>query len=143
MDRRQSSARCELGSGRFARAHKSGSVVRRSDGDSLRALSLREICCPTQDILHLTARKPAYTTRQSLAGETVSLKGARCAESPPATKALDPDPFPCRSLRHVVYAALLHFGLETASVKRALRTVPWAQRKWRDGCGTSELLTCA
>src|SRR5580693_10449620 len=34
--------------------------------------------------------------------------------SPPATKALDPDPFPCRSLRHAVYAALLHFGLETA-----------------------------
>jgi cupin fold WbuC family metalloprotein len=34
--------------------------------------------------------------------------------SPPATKALDPDPFPRRSLRHVVYAALLHFGLETA-----------------------------
>jgi hypothetical protein len=32
----------------------------------------------------------------------------------PATKALDPDPFPCRSLRHAVYAALLHFGLETA-----------------------------
>jgi hypothetical protein len=29
--------------------------------------------------LHLTGRKPAYTTRQSLAGETVSLKGARCA----------------------------------------------------------------
>src|SRR5580704_4992170 len=34
--------------------------------------------------------------------------------SPPATKALDPDPFPRRSLRHAVYAALLHFGLETA-----------------------------
>src|SRR6202030_2800389 len=34
--------------------------------------------------------------------------------SPPATKALDPDPFPCRSLRHAVYAALLHFGLESA-----------------------------
>ena len=34
--------------------------------------------------------------------------------SPLATKALDPDPFPCRSLRHVVYAAVLHFGLETA-----------------------------
>ena len=34
--------------------------------------------------------------------------------SPPATKALDPDPFSCRSLRHAVYAALLHFGLETA-----------------------------
>src|SRR6266581_2839310 len=34
--------------------------------------------------------------------------------SPLATKALDPDPFPCRSLRHAVYAALLHFGLESA-----------------------------
>jgi hypothetical protein len=34
---------------------------------------------------HLTARKPAYTARQSLAG-----------------------------LRHAVYAALLHFGLESA-----------------------------
>ena len=34
--------------------------------------------------------------------------------SPPATEALDPDLFPRRSLRHVVYAALLHFGLETA-----------------------------
>jgi hypothetical protein len=79
MDRRQSSARCGLASGRFARAHKSGSVVRRSDGDSLRAFSLREIAVPRKDSLHLTARKPAYTTRQSLAGETVSLKGARCA----------------------------------------------------------------
>jgi hypothetical protein len=37
--------------------------------------------------------------------------------SPPATKALDPDPFPCRSLRHAVYAALLHFGPETAVLK--------------------------
>jgi hypothetical protein len=27
---------------------------------------------PRKDSLHLTARKPAYTTRQSLAGETVS-----------------------------------------------------------------------
>ena len=34
--------------------------------------------------------------------------------SSPATKALDPDPFPRHSLRHAVYAALLHFGLETA-----------------------------
>ena len=31
---------------------------------------------PRKDSLHLTARKPAYTTRQSLAGETVGLKGA-------------------------------------------------------------------
>ena len=35
--------------------------------------------------------------------------------SPPATKALDPDPFPRHSLRHAVYAALLHFGFETAN----------------------------
>src|ERR1700745_2733964 len=34
---------------------------------------------PRKDSLHLTARKSAYTTRQSLAGETGSLKGARCA----------------------------------------------------------------
>ena len=35
--------------------------------------------------------------------------------SSPATKALDPDPFPRHSLRHAVYAALLHFGFETAA----------------------------
>jgi hypothetical protein len=34
--------------------------------------------------------------------------------SPAAIKALDPDPFPRHSLRHAVYAALLHFGFETA-----------------------------
>jgi hypothetical protein len=34
--------------------------------------------------------------------------------SPPATKALDPDLFSHLSLRHAVYAALLHFGFETA-----------------------------
>jgi hypothetical protein len=39
-------------------------------------------------------------------------------------KALDPDPFPCRSLRHAVYAAMLHFGLESA-VKNRLRTGSW------------------
>ena len=37
--------------------------------------------------------------------------------SSPATKALDPDPFPRHSLRHAVYAALLHFGFETAMIK--------------------------
>ena len=36
-----------------------------------------------------------------------------------ATKALDPDPFPRHSLRHAVYAALLHFGFETAADFRA------------------------
>jgi hypothetical protein len=28
------------------------------------------------------------------------------------------DPFPCRSLRHAVYAALLHFGLESVNQMR-------------------------
>ena len=45
--------------------------------------------------------------------------------SPPATKALDPDPFPCRSLRHVIYAALLHFGLETANILKPHRKQQW------------------
>jgi hypothetical protein len=35
----------------------------------------------------------------------------------PATKALDPDPFPCRSLRHAVYAALLHFGRKRVFIR--------------------------
>ena len=39
--------------------------------------------------------------------------------SSPATKALDPDPFPRHSLRHAVYAALLHFGFETANCDAA------------------------
>jgi hypothetical protein len=34
---------------------------------------------PIQQRSATEGRKPAYTTRQSLAGETVSLKGARCA----------------------------------------------------------------
>ena len=51
--------------------------------------------------------------------------------SPPATKALDPDPFPRHSLRHAVYAALLHFGFETAHIKNPLR-----RRVRIQGCGT-------
>ena len=41
--------------------------------------------------------------------------------SSPATKALDPDPFPRHSLRHAVYAALLHFGFETAPYFKAVK----------------------
>src|SRR5271166_1827538 len=41
--------------------------------------------------------------------------------SSPATKALDPDPFPRHSLRHAVYAALLHFGFETAPANPVAR----------------------
>jgi hypothetical protein len=39
---------------------------------------------------------------------------------PPATKALDPDLLPRLSLRHAVYATLLHFGLESAKPNRNL-----------------------
>ena len=45
--------------------------------------------------------------------------------SSPATKALDPDPFPRHSLRHAVYAALLHFGFETAEyIKNPKAKIP-------------------
>ena len=44
--------------------------------------------------------------------------------SSPATKALDPDPFPRHSLRHAVYAALLHFGFETAGDVQGLLPAP-------------------
>ena len=43
--------------------------------------------------------------------------------SSPATKALDPDPFPRHSLRHAVYATLLHFGLETAYLHSSLSKI--------------------
>jgi hypothetical protein len=42
----------------------------------------------------------------------VALSAASALASPPATKALDHDPFTRRSLRHAVYAALLHFDLK-------------------------------
>ena len=47
--------------------------------------------------------------------------------SPPATKALDPNLFPRLSLRHAVYADLLHFGLETAKDIAAVRALKRAQ----------------
>jgi tetratricopeptide (TPR) repeat protein len=55
-----------------------------------------------------------WATTQTNLGAALSSRVLAALASPPATKALDPDPFPCRSLRHAVYAALLHFGLETA-----------------------------
>jgi hypothetical protein len=54
--------------------------------------------------------------------------------SPPATKALDPDPFPCRSLRHVVYAALLHFGLESAKPLKHAVLREQVSRNWAHFC---------
>src|SRR3984893_3446326 len=72
---------------------------------------------PRKDSLHLTARNP-HTQHGKVWQEKRSASRVLAAlASPPATKALDPDPFPCRSLRHVVYAALLHFGLESVDTK--------------------------
>src|ERR1700730_2755053 len=65
---------------------------------------------PRKDSLHLTARNP-HTQHGKVWQEKRSASRVLAAlASPPATKSLDSDPFPCRSLRHVVYAALLHFG---------------------------------
>jgi hypothetical protein len=66
---------------------------------------LVKVLLPTRSAedFHLLSRVHAWHT-----------KGASGARIASGAKALDPDPFPCRSLRHAVYAALLHFGLETA-----------------------------
>src|SRR6516164_9405302 len=61
--------------------------------------------------------------------------------SPPATKALDPDPFPRRSLRHAVYAALLHFGFESASEIRSSNQ-PIGQGAPRSRTGAGPIGTC-
>src|SRR6516225_11085738 len=95
MDRRQSSARCELASGRFAKAHKSGSVVRRSDGDSLRALSLREICCPTQgyspsDRQKIGIHNTAKSGRRNGQPQGCSLRSHRLRRLKPLTLTLSP-----------------------------------------------------
>jgi hypothetical protein len=49
--------------------------------------------------------------------------------SPPAIKALDPDPFPCRSLRHAVYAALLTSDLK----RRVVKATPLVAEKEHNG----------
>src|SRR6516162_8825174 len=79
-----------------------GRIVSRRPHLRAVAFGLRLLPTCSAEDLHLQSRVHAWhTVLAALA-------------SPPATKALNPDPFPCRSLRHVVYAALLHFGLETA-----------------------------
>src|ERR1700686_3299832 len=95
MDRRQSSARCELARGRFARAHKSGSVVRRSDGDSLRAFSLREICCPTKaespsDRQKTRIHSTAKSGRRNGQPQGCSLRSERLRRLKPLTPTLTP-----------------------------------------------------
>jgi transposase len=47
--------------------------------DEIREKVFKNYARPIQQRSATGRQKPAYTTRQSLAGETVSLKGARCA----------------------------------------------------------------
>ena len=57
--------------------------------------------------------------------------------SSPATKALDPDPFPRHSLRHAVFAALLHFGFETAKFQKDSALAKWFDLRTADGRGST------
>jgi hypothetical protein len=76
------------------------------------------MCKPdSQASMLTTPAAPVPSLDQGLirqAATPASLKVLAALASPPATKAHDPDPFPCRSLRHAIYSALSHFGLETA-----------------------------
>ena len=73
------------------------------------------MCCPRKDSLPSDRQKNRHTQHGKVWREKTSASRVLAAlASSPATKALDPDPFPRHSLRHAVYAALLHFGFETA-----------------------------
>ena len=70
---------------------------------------------PRKDSLPSDRQKNRHTQHGKVWREKTSASRVLAAlASSPATKALDPDPFPRHSLRHPVYAALLHFGFETA-----------------------------
>ena len=73
---------------------------------------------PRKDSLPSDRQKNRHTQHGKVWREKTSASRVLAAlASSPATKALDPDPFPRHSLRHAVYAALLHFGFETAIIK--------------------------
>ena len=70
---------------------------------------------PRKDSLPSDRQKNRHTQHGKVWREKTSASRVLAAlASSPATKALDPDPFPRHPLRHPVYAALLHFGFETA-----------------------------
>ena len=70
---------------------------------------------PRKDSLPSDRQKNRHTQHGKVWREKTSASRVLAAlASSPTTKALDPDPFPRHSLRHAVYAALLHFGFETA-----------------------------
>src|SRR6202795_2031268 len=125
MNRRQSSARCGLASGRFARAHKSGSVVRRSDGDSLRAFSLREICCPTQgspsDRQKTGIHNTAKSGRRNGQPQGCSLRSHRLQRLKPLTPTLSPaDHSAMPSMLHCCTSDLKRRDLESDELGQLL-----------------------
>src|SRR4249919_549770 len=65
------------------------------------------MCCPTQGWSPSDRQKNRHTQHGKVWREKTSASRVLAAlASSPATKALDPDPFPRHSLRHAVYAAL-------------------------------------
>jgi len=95
---------------RARRRTMKGSVSPRGCGSASRGPSARLKAPPIS-----ISCAPAHPTRRRPGGGLVRCWGLLTAvAAPPATKALDPDPFPRHSLRHAVYAAPLHFGFESA-----------------------------
>ena len=87
---------------------------------------------PRKDSLPSDRQKNRHTQHGKVWREKTSASRVLAAlASSPATKALDPNPFPRHSLRHAVYAALLHFGFETA--RRFLETLH--DLCWLNGLG--------
>src|SRR6516162_6119965 len=84
--------------------------MRSASGKSTRA----QACKTESALLSASLASLVYLDFRSTCDIRSASRVLAALASPPATKALDLDPFPCRSLRHVVYAALLHFGLERA-----------------------------
>ena len=73
---------------------------------------------PRKDSLPSDRQKNRHTQHGKVWREKTSASRVLAAlASSPATKALDPDPFPRHSLRHPVYAALLHFGFENRGLR--------------------------
>src|SRR5665811_647498 len=85
---------------------------------------------PHEDSLHLAARDPVCTTWKSVAEEKDGPKGARYARIAAGDLRPCPRPFcPAPMLRHVVYASLLHFGVETAIENLAHFVLIWYMRR--------------
>src|SRR6516162_1093377 len=114
---------------RFAKAHKSGSVVRRSDGDSLRALSLREICCPTQgyspsDRQKIGIHNTAKSGRRNGQPQGCSLRSHRLRRLKPLTLTLSP-------AVHSAMSSMLHCCTSDLKRRHEIRRRPGHSRSCR------------